>query len=107
MQQLTNENTFAVVSDLRAFSEENKLLTSGGHSFTTICIHTSTERYEALEKACYILFGIDEKCLLQSVGTAVEMNRNGDYIILVPGYFDENVSLKSSKNHSKHHENRQ
>ena len=90
-------NAFAVVSDSGTLPEESSFFTSIGHPFPAICIRTSTERPEALDKACFILSGIDEKGLLQSVDTAVEMNRNGDYGIPVPDYIEENVSTKVLK----------
>ncbi len=90
-------NAFAVVSDSGTLPEESSFFTSIGHPFPAICIRTSTERPEALDKACFILSGIDEKGLLQSVDTAVEMNRNGDYGIPVPDYIEENVSIKVVK----------
>ena len=65
-----------------------------GHPFPAVCIRTSTERPEALDKGCFVLAGIDEKSLLQAVDTAVELNRRGDYGIPVPDYVDENVSTK-------------
>ena len=90
-------NAFAVVSDSGTLPEESSFFTSVGHPFPAICIRTSTERPEALDKACFILSGIDEKGLLQSVDTAVEMNKNGDYGIPVPDYIEENVSTKVVK----------
>lgn len=90
-------NAFAVVSDSGTLPEESSFFTSVGHSFPAICIRTSTERPEALDKACFILAGIDEKSLLQAVDTAVEMNKNGDYGIPVPDYVEENVSSKVVK----------
>lgn len=90
-------NAFAVVSDSGTLPEESSLFTSVGHPFPAVCIRTSTERPEALDKACFILSGIDEKGLLQSVDTAVEMNRAGDYGIQVPDYIEENVSSKVVK----------
>ncbi len=90
-------NAFAVVSDSGTLPEESSFFTSIGHPFPAVCIRTSTERPEALDKACFILSGIDEKGLLQSVDTAVEMNRNGDYGIPVPDYIEENVSTKVVK----------
>ena len=90
-------NAFAVVSDSGTLPEESSFFTSVGHPFPAICIRTSTERPEALDKACFILSGIDEKGLLQSVDTAVEMNRAGDYGIPVPDYIEENVSSKVVK----------
>ena len=90
-------NAFAVVSDSGTLPEESSFFTSIGKPFPAICIRTSTERPEALDKACFILSGIDEKGLLQSVETAVEMNRSGDYGIPVPDYIEENVSTKVVK----------
>lgn len=90
-------NAFAVVSDSGTLPEESSFFTSVGHPFPDVCIRTSTERPEALDKACFILSGIDEKGLLQSVDTAVEMNRAGDYGIPVPDYIEENVSSKVVK----------
>ena len=90
-------NAFAVVSDSGTLPEESSFFTSIGKPFPAICIRTSTERPEALDKACFILSGIDEVGLLQSVETAVEMNRNGDYGIPVPDYVEENVSTKVVK----------
>ncbi len=90
-------NAFAVVSDSGTLPEESSFFTSVGHPFPAICIRTSTERPEALDKACFILAGIDEKSLLQAVETAVEMNKAGDYGIPVPDYLDENVSTKVVK----------
>ncbi len=90
-------NAFAVVSDSGTLPEESSFFTSVGYPFPAVCIRTSTERPEALDKACFILSGIDEKGLLQSVDTAVEMNRAGDYGIPVPDYIEENVSSKVVK----------
>ena len=90
-------NAFAVVSDSGTLPEESSFFTSVGHPFPAVCIRTSTERPEALDKACFILSGIDEKGLLQSVDTAVETNRAGDYGIPVPDYIEENVSSKVVK----------
>ena len=90
-------NAFAVVSDSGTLPEESSYLTSIGHPFPAVCIRTSTERPEALDKGCFILAGIDGKSLLQAVDTAVEMNRNGDWGIPVPDYTDENVSTKVVK----------
>ena len=90
-------NAFCVASDSGTLPEESSFFTSIGHPFPAVCIRTSTERPEALDKACFILSGIDEKGLLQSVETAVEMNRNGDYGIPVPDYIEENVSTKVVK----------
>ena len=90
-------NAFAVVSDSGTLPEESSFFTSVGHPFPAVCIRTSTERPEALDKACFILSGIDEKGLLQAVDVAVEMNRNRDLGIPVPDYVDENVSDKVVK----------
>ena len=90
-------NAFCVVSDSGTLPEESSFFTSVGHPFPAVCIRTSTERPEALDKADFILSGIDEKGLLQSVDTAVEMNENGDYGLPVPNYVDENVSSKVVK----------
>lgn len=90
-------NAFAVVSDSGTLPEESSFFTSVGHPFPAVCIRTSTERPEALDKACFILSCIDEKGLLQSVDTAVEMNRAGDCGIPVPDYIEENVSSKVVK----------
>ena len=90
-------NAFAVVSDSGTLPEESSFFTSVGHSFPAVCIRTSTERPEALDKGCFILAGIDEKSLLQAVDTAVEMVENGDNGIPVPNYTDENVSTKVVK----------
>ena len=90
-------NAFAVVSDSGTLPEESSFFTSVGHSFPAICIRTSTERPEALDKACFILAGIDTTSLLQAVDTAITMNQNGDYGIPVPDYVEENVSTKVVK----------
>ena len=90
-------NAFAVVSDSGTLPEESSFFTSVGHPLPAVCIRTSTERPEALDKACFILSGIDEKGLLQAVDVAVEMNRNRDLGIPVPDYVDENVSEKVVK----------
>ena len=90
-------NAFAVVSDSGTLPEESSFFTSVGHPFPAVCIRTSTERPEALDKACFILSGIDEKGLLQAVDVAVEMNRKRDLGIPVPDYVDENVSDKVVK----------
>ncbi|MBO5961811.1 MAG: UDP-N-acetylglucosamine 2-epimerase (non-hydrolyzing) [Alistipes sp.] len=90
-------NAFAVVSDSGTLPEESSFFTSVGHSFPAVCIRTSTERPEALDKGCFILAGIDEHSLLQAVDTAVEMVKNGDNGIPVPNYTDENVSTKVVK----------
>ena len=90
-------NAYAVVSDSGTLPEESSFFTSVGHPFPAVCIRTSTERPEALDKACFVLAGIDEHSLLQAVITAVEMNENGDYGIPVPNYTEENVSTKVVK----------
>ena len=90
-------NAFAVVSDSGTLPEESSFFTSVGKSFPAVCIRTSTERPEALDKACFVLAGIDEKSLLQAVDTAVEMVKNGDHGIPVPDYVEENVSTKVVK----------
>lgn len=90
-------NAFAVVSDSGTLPEESSFFISVGHPFPSVCIRTSTERPEALDKACFMLAGIDENSLLQAVNTAVEMNKNADYGIPVPDYGDENVSSKVVK----------
>lgn len=90
-------NAFAVVSDSGTLPEEASFFTSVGNPFPAVCIRTSTERPEALDKACFVIAGIRTESLLQAVDTAVEMNRNGDYGIPVPDYLDENVSVKVVK----------
>ena len=90
-------NAFCVVSDSGTLPEEASFFTSIGKPFPAVCIRTSTERPEALDKACFIISGIDEKGLLGAVETAVEMNRNGDFGIPVPDYIEENVSTKVVK----------
>ena len=90
-------NAFAVISDSGTLPEESSFFTSVGHPFPAVCIRTSTERPEALDKACFILAGIDCDSLLQAVSTAVEMNKNGDNGIPVPDYIEENVSTKVVK----------
>jgi UDP-N-acetylglucosamine 2-epimerase (non-hydrolysing) len=90
-------NAFAVVSDSGTLPEESSFFTSVGHPFPAVCIRTSTERPEALDKACFILAGIDAGSLLQAVDTAVAMNAAGDHGIPVPTYVDENVSTKVVK----------
>lgn len=89
--------SFAVVSDSGTLPEESSFFTSVGHPFPAVCIRTSTERPEALDKACFLISGIDEKGLLQTVDMAVELNRAGDYGIPVPDYIEENVSTKVVK----------
>ena len=90
-------NAFAVVSDSGTLPEESSFFTSVGHPFPAVCIRTSTERPESLDKAGFVLAGIDEVSLLQSVDTAVELVKNGEYGIPVPDYTDENVSTKVVK----------
>ena len=90
-------NAFAVVSDSGTLPEESSFFTSVDHPFPAICIRTSTERPEALDKACFILAGIDTTSLLQAVDTAITMNQHGDYGIPVPDYVEENVSTKVIK----------
>ncbi|MBR2937020.1 MAG: UDP-N-acetylglucosamine 2-epimerase (non-hydrolyzing) [Oscillospiraceae bacterium] len=90
-------NAFAVVSDSGTLPEESSFFTSVGKPFPAICIRTSTERPEALDKGCFVLAGIDGKSLLQAVHTAVEMNLQGDDGIPVPDYVEENVSTKVVK----------
>ena len=90
-------NAFCVVSDSGTLPEESSFFTSVGNPFPAVCIRTSTERPEALDKACFILAGIDGKSLLQAVTTAIDMNENGDIGTPVPNYTDENVSTKVVK----------
>ena len=90
-------NAFAVVSDSGTLPEESSYFTSIGKPFPAVCIRTSTERPEALDKGCFVLAGIDTNSLLQAVDTAVTMNENGDYGIPVPDYVEENVSTKVVK----------
>ena len=90
-------NAFCVVSDSGTLPEESSFFTSIGRPFPAVCIRTSTERPEALDKACFVLAGIDEKGLLQAVDTAVTMVANGDHGIPVPDYVEENVSTKVVK----------
>ena len=90
-------NAFAVVSDSGTLPEESSFFTSVGHPFPAVCIRTSTERPEALDKGCFFIAGIDTDSLLQAVDCAVEMNQNGDHGIPVPDYVDENVSTKVVK----------
>ena len=87
-------NAFCVVSDSGTLPEESSFYTSKGESFPAVCIRTSTERPEALDKACFILAGIDKKNLLQAVETAVDMNIDGNIGIPVSDYVEENVSTK-------------
>ena len=90
-------NAFCCVSDSGTLPEESSFFTSVGHPFPAVCIRTSTERPEALDKACFVLAGIDEGHLLQAVDTAVQMHLDGDYGIPVPDYIEENVSTKVVK----------
>lgn len=90
-------NAFAVVSDSGTLPEESSFFTSVGHPFPAVCIRTSTERPEALDKGCFVLAGINEHDLLQAVDVAVSMNNEGDHGIPVPNYVDENVSTKIVK----------
>lgn len=90
-------NAFAVVSDSGTLPEESSFFTSVGYPFPAICIRTSTERPESLDKAGFVLAGIDEKSLLQAIDIAVELNRSGDYGIPVPDYTDINISTKVVK----------
>ena len=90
-------NAFAVVSDSGTLPEESSFFTSIGHPIPAVCIRTSTERPEALDKACFVLAGIDERSLLQAVDTAVQMQLDCDYGIPVPDYVEENVSTKVVK----------
>lgn len=90
-------NAFAVVSDSGTLPEESSYFTSIGRPFPAVCIRTSTERPEALDKACFILAGIEGDGLLRAVDTAVSMNENGDYGIPVPDYIEENISTKVVK----------
>ena len=90
-------NAFAVISDSGTLPEESSYFTSKGHPFPAICIRTSTERPEAIDKGCFIIAGIDENGLISAVETAVAMNENGDVGIPVPDYVEENVSTKVVK----------
>ena len=90
-------NAFAVISDSGTLPEESSFFTSIGKPFPAVCIRTSTERPEALDKACFTIAGIDEKNLIQAVETALAMSENGDNGIPVPDYVEENVSTKVVK----------
>ena len=90
-------NAAAVISDSGTLPEESSFFTSMGHPFPAVCIRTSTERPEALDKGCFILAGIDTTSLLQAVDAAITMNQNGDFGIPVPDYVEENVSTKVVK----------
>lgn len=95
--QLPANEAFAVVSDSGTLPEESSFFTSVGHPFPAVCIRTSTERPESLDKAGFVLAGIDEKSLLQAVATAVALKQNGDYGTPVPDYMAENVSTRVVK----------
>lgn len=90
-------NAYTVISDSGTLPEESSFFISVGHPFPAVCIRTSTERPEALDKACFVLAGIDEKSLLQAVDTAVDLNNDNAHGIPVPNYTDENVSTKVVK----------
>jgi len=90
-------HAFAVVSDSGTLPEESSFFTSVGHPFPAVCIRTSTERPEALDKACFVLAGIDKEGLRQGVETAVSMHKNGEHGVPVPDYVEENVSVKVVK----------
>ena len=90
-------NAYTVVSDSGTLPEESSFFTSIGKPFPAVCIRTSTERPEALDKACFVLAGIDERSLLQAVETAVALNDDGNYGLPVPDYVEENVSTKVVK----------
>lgn len=90
-------NAYCVVSDSGTLPEESSFFISVGHPFAAVCIRTSTERPEALDKGCFIIAGIYEHSLLQAIDTAIEMNTNGDFGIPVPDYVEENVSIKVVK----------
>ena len=90
-------NAFCVVSDSGTLPEESSFFTSVGHPFPAVCIRTSTERPEALDKGGFVLAGIDDKGLLQAVETAVSLHENGEFGLPVPDYLDENVSMKVVK----------
>lgn len=90
-------NSFCVVSDSGTLPEESSFYASIGKPISAVCIRTSTERPEALDKGCFVLAGIDEISLLQAVNISVEMNKEGDYCLPVPNYIDENVSTKVVK----------
>ncbi len=90
-------NAFAVISDSGTLPEESSFFVSIGRSFPAVCIRTSTERPEALDKACFLLAGIDEKSLVNAMRLAIEMQNNGDLGTPVPDYTDKNVSTKVVK----------
>ena len=90
-------NAFCVVSDSGTLPEESSFFTSVGHPFPAVCIRTSTERPEALDKGCFVLAGIDTDSLLQGVRTAVALEEDGCHGLPVPDYVDENVSEKVVK----------
>lgn len=90
-------NAFCVVSDSGTLPEESSFFTSAGKPFPAVCIRTSTERPEAMDKGCFILAGIETDSLLQAVETAVALNRDGEFGVPVPDYVEENVSTKVVK----------
>lgn len=90
-------NAFCVVSDSGTLPEESSFFTSAGKPFPAVCIRTSTERPEAMDKGCFILAGIETDSLLQGVETAVALNRDGEFGVPVPDYVEENVSTKAVK----------
>ena len=90
-------NAFCVVSDSGTLPEESSFFTSAGKPFPAVCIRTSTERPEAMDKGCFILAGIETDSLLQGVETAVALNRDGEFGVPVPDYVEENVSTKVVK----------
>lgn len=96
-------NAFAVVSDSGTLPEESSFFTSMGHPFPAVCIRASTERPEALDKASFVLAGIDEYSLLQAVDTTVQMNLDEDYGIPVPDYVEVKCQHEGCENHSKLH----
>ncbi len=91
------KNAYAVISDSGTLPEESSFYVGVGEPFPAVCIRTSTERPEALDKACFVLAGIDERSLLQAVDTAIAMTNDGDHGLVVPTYADENVSTKVVK----------
>ena len=90
-------NAFCVVSDSGTLPEESSFFTSAGHPFPAVCIRTSTERPEALDKGCFVLSGIHTEQLLQSIDLAMQMQKNGDFGTPVPDYTAENVSVKVAR----------
>ena len=91
------KNAYAVISDSGTLPEESSFYIGVGEPFPAVCIRTSTERPEALDKACFVLAGIDERSLLQAVDTAIAMTNDADHGLVVPTYADENVSTKVVK----------